>query len=143
MITIPHLPRRAVLIGLCYGGIILSWLSLEDNSVLPAVLIGISLSLLIALRWLFVRLGGKLIALNTALFGGIALGALIGAGAALATAALMLFKNGFHAHVFPDYPGGMIVEILLKTPAWTLAGGLCGLGVVLLMLAFGKSAQSA
>ncbi|MCY3834403.1 MAG: hypothetical protein OXG85_15430 [Chloroflexi bacterium] len=56
-------------------------------------------------------------------------GALIGALAAITTALLMLFKDLRHAHIFPDYPPGMMLETLEKLPIWALAGGLAGFGI--------------
>ncbi len=46
-------------------------------------------------------------------------------------AALMLIKNGLHAHLFPDYPFGMIAEILTRAPVWALAGIFAGVGALL------------
>ena len=60
-------------------------------------------------------------------------GALIGALASLTTPLLMLFKDLRHAHVFPDYPAGMMLATLERMPAWALAGGLAGFGIGLLL----------
>jgi hypothetical protein len=46
-------------------------------------------------------------------------------------ALLMLIKDGLHAHLFPDYPFGMIVDILGRAPLWALAGILAGIGLLL------------
>lgn len=132
---LPMLPRYFRLLAFIFGAAIFLWLSIEDNHAAPAALLGGGMSALVGTHWLFDKFGGKAVALNTLITGGILLGALIGAGSTLTTALLMLLKNGSHGHVFPDYPLGMIIEILWRFPAWALAGGLIGLGVALLWLA--------
>ncbi|PJF26317.1 MAG: hypothetical protein CUN53_08335, partial [Phototrophicales bacterium] len=47
------------------------------------------------------------------------------------TSALMLLKNGLHGHVFPDYPFGVIAEMLLRAPVWIGAGALTALAWLL------------
>jgi len=142
-VTVPPLPPRFTLIALCFGGILFSWLSLEDSSVLPASLIGAGVAILMALRWVFVRFGGRTLAFSTALLGAILAGMVIGASAAVLTAALMLFKNGMHAHVFPDFPGGLILDMIVRAPAWAVAGALVGAGVALMINTSDQAAQSA
>jgi hypothetical protein len=123
--------RRARLLTLGYGISVFLWLRIEDNSLLPAVVAGLGLSLLAAFLWLTNNLGGKGLRLRYVLPGAALLGALCGLGAATATTGMMLLKNGMHGHVFPDFPFGVIVEILQRAPMWALAGGLAGLGLVL------------
>lgn len=112
-----------VLIALC-GLAVLIWMSVEDTSVVPPVALGLSISLLVAafqfrknktLHW------GLLV---TALFG-----AAVGLGTAFAAALLMLLKTGWHGHIVPDYPLGMLLDVLRRAPAWAAAGGLAGLGL--------------
>lgn len=126
-----HNPRRTRLLILAYGILVFLWLRIEDNSVLPAVTAGLGLSLLAAFIWLTNNLSGRTLRLRYALPGAALLGGLCGLGAAAATAGLMLLKNGMHGHVFPDFPFGIIVEILQRAPLWALAGGLIGLGLAL------------
>jgi uncharacterized membrane protein len=128
---VPRLPRRFTLIVLCYAGIILSWLGLEDNAIVPVALIGAGGALVVSARWLCVRLGGRAFMFSTALAGGALFGMVSGAGAAVLTALLMLFKNGMHGHIFPDYPGGLIIAMLARAPLWSIAGALLGAAFVL------------
>ena len=138
MFTLP--PRRPRLrwIALGYGVVLLLWTSLEDNGVALVTLAGVALMLIAAAFWLRRRFGGRSIAARDALIGAVLIGAVAGAGSAGATAALMLLKVGLHAHVFPDYPFGMIVDMLRRAPVWALAGSLAALGVTLALLARGK-----
>lgn len=124
-------PRRIRIAALGCGVGVFFWLRIEDNSVLPAVIAGLALSLLGALIWAARNLGGKTLRLRWIVLGAALLGGLCGLGAAVATAGLMLLKNGMHGHVFPDFPFGVIIEILQRAPLWTLAGGLAGLGLAL------------
>jgi hypothetical protein len=131
-LTFPHHnAHRARLIALVCGIAIFFWLRLEDNTILPAVLAGLALSLLAAFLWLNNKFGGKTLRLRDALLGAALFGALCGMGTAAVTAGLMLLKNGMHGHFFPDYPFGVIVEILQRAPLWALAGGLASLGLTL------------
>jgi hypothetical protein len=43
----------------------------------------------------------------------------------------MLVKNGLHSHLFPDYPFGLIVDLLARAPLWALAGMFAGIGLLL------------
>jgi presenilin-like A22 family membrane protease len=47
----------------------------------------------------------------------------------------MLIKNGLHAHLFPDYPFGLIASVIARAPAWALAGSLAGLALMLVWAA--------
>lgn len=119
--------RRAAL--LLIGLAILLWSGLEDKDVAAVVMLGALSSTTLTL-WLLSRiyagLTDKPIAMALA-------GALAGALASLCTAALMLFKNLRHAHVFPDYPAEMLLAVLERLPLWSIAGALAGLGIGLLL----------
>ena len=115
------------------GIAILLWSGMEDNDARLVTLLGWLLAtplgmMLFNSRRLptgFKRLGAiKLAALS---------GALIGSLASMTTPLLMLFKDLRHAHVFPDYPAGMMLATFERMPAWTLAGGLAGLGIGILL----------
>jgi hypothetical protein len=112
---------------------VLLWSSLEDNGVLPAALLGGGLALLLVVAWLTheKRYGGKVVAGRSVVLMAALFGAAVGFGAALAAAALMLLKDGLHSHLFPDYPFGMIVDILARAPLWALAGMLASMGALL------------
>jgi predicted lysophospholipase L1 biosynthesis ABC-type transport system permease subunit len=130
---IPAHWRRLALIG---GGLLVFfWLRLEDHGVLVALLMGLVVAGLALAFWLWPRLAGRpwqspvlVLALGLA---GMALGLLT----ALSAALLMLLKNGFHGHLNPDYPAGLIGDTLARAPAWGLAGALLGVSVALLLLA--------
>lgn len=74
---------------------------------------------------------GRTFAARAALLGAALAGAAFGLAASLAVAALMLIKDGLHSHLFPDYPFGMIVDILMRAPLWALAGIFAGVGLLL------------
>ncbi len=119
--------RRGAL--LLTGLAILLWSGFEDSDTSAVTLLGALLALALTL-WLLTRLaaGSALKPVHFALSG-----ALAGALVSLCTAALMLFKNLRHAHVFPDYPAEMLLAVLQRLPPWTIAGGLAGLGIGLLL----------
>ncbi|MFN8450475.1 MAG: hypothetical protein U0521_18290 [Anaerolineae bacterium] len=125
--TVPAYSGRLRLIALAYGALLLFWSSLEDNSVLPVALLGGGLALLALSLWLTRRYGGRIFAARTALLGAALAGAAFGLAASLAVAVLMLIKDGLHSHLFPDYPFGMIVDILTRAPLWALAGSFAGI----------------
>lgn len=132
---IPTVGPRARLIALAYGIGLLLWLSLEENSVAGAALLGLGLAALILVLTTADKLGSKRVAASAVPPAAALLGAAIGLGAAVAGASLMFFKNALHAHVFPDYPVSLIGALLGRGPAWTLAGALLGLGAGLTWLA--------
>lgn len=139
-LTLPRLARRWRRLGvIVYGASALLWLQLEDNGALAVSLFGAALALLLALLWLSDHAGGTTHTAHLVLVGALLLGAVIGLGAALATAVLMLLKTGLHSHLFPDYPPGMILATLERAPVWMLAGALSGAGVVLAWLALRPS----
>lgn len=122
--NLPPRDARARWIALIYGAGLLVWLSTEDDRVLPVVLIGLGGALLTA----YFALAGRAISL----LGAALLGAGVGAGTGVAAALLMLLKIGMHAHPFPDYPPGLILDLLRRVPTWALAGALTTTAVALL-----------
>jgi MFS superfamily sulfate permease-like transporter len=126
---------RARLIGLVCGVAVFLWLRIEDQNVLFAVLCGISLAVASLGIYAWKLTSGRRYPAQTALIGGVLFGGLCGLASALVTAILMLLKNGFHAHLFPDFPFGMISDMLLRAPIWALAGALIGFGVMAAALA--------
>ena len=119
--------RRAAL--LLTGLAILLWSGLEDSDSSAVTLLG-ALSAITLTLWLLsrIRAGPAFNPFSIALAG-----ALAGALASLCTAALMLFKNLRHAHIFPDYPAEMLLAVLERLPVWAIAGGLAGLAIGLLL----------
>ncbi len=136
---IPSLPRRADLIGIGYGAILFVWLALEDQNALAPAVLGAVGAMLFGLRWILMRMGGKPIHTQTAVIGAILWGAAAGAGGAGMAAILMFFKTAWHAHVFPDYPLPMIIEMLGRSPAWAASGALGALAVIVFRLAARKT----
>lgn len=115
------------------GGVgLFLWLSLEDDAPYFAVIAGSALTLLLAYAAITAWWGGKTLSPSAWWIAAGVGGALIGGGSAVISAALMLFKNGMHAHVFPDYPAGLILAMLERAPVWALAGALIGVALLLL-----------
>ena len=110
---------------LLYGVAVLLWLQVEDNRVMTVVLFGLGLSMLVAWHKA-ARLHRRAALMEAAL-----LGAIVGAGTALATCGLMLLKTGLHSHIYPDYPPAQMIAILSRMPIWALAGALSALGLAL------------
>ncbi|MDE2820023.1 MAG: hypothetical protein OXN94_05555 [Chloroflexota bacterium] len=109
------------------------WLGKEDSDVVAVTALGLILAgstvwwLIFLRRRSDIRASGKPCA-YLGILGGICVGALSSFFAAL----LMLLKDLRHGHIFPDYPPELIIATLERLPAWSLAGGLIGLGVSLL-----------
>jgi hypothetical protein len=140
--TIPHVGRRLRIIGLLYGFGLFLWMSVEDNAVWPVTLFGFGLSALMAALTFLDKLGGKKLPVRVLLPVVITSGALVGLGTAIATAVLMFFKNALHAHMFWDYPPGLILAIVRRAFAWASAGALVGLGLTLGWLALSSYEQN-
>ncbi|MBK8020349.1 MAG: hypothetical protein IPK19_02720 [Chloroflexi bacterium] len=105
---------------------ILQWMSLEDHSATLPTLLGLFVSSLVAFR--HAALSDQPVRANLRL---VLNGLGIGLGTSLTAALLMLLKTGWHGHLFPDFPLGMIVDVLVRAPAWGAAGMLVGLGALL------------
>ncbi len=127
-------PRTRLLAVVC-GLLIFLWFTPEDNQVWPVTILGILLSLVVVGLTIIRRLGGTTIPARYVLPGALLVGALTGLGASLSIAGLMFFKNALHAHLFLDYPPGMMLAMLGRAPGWTLAGALVGLGTAFAWLA--------
>lgn len=139
MLTLPErshsLQRRLRWLLIGCGLLIFFWMGLEDRHVWPVAMIGTGTSFLLTVFWFTRRFGGQVfygvrVLLVLGLLGGIA-----GLGGSITTALLMLFKNARHAHLFPDFPFGLMASILALAPVWALIGGLVGVGLGLLVLA--------
>ena len=135
LFTFPRLDYRFRLIVIGYGLALLLWMSLEDTHTEPVVALGVALSLLVSLRTLLRRLGGQGVSIRQFLLILAFSGGLFGVGASISTALLMFFKNAWHAHLFLDFPPGIMLAILERAPAWGLAGVLIGIGIGLSWLA--------
>jgi len=131
---LPGLGRWSRLLALAYGFALFVWLSVEDTASWPPVLFGLGLSSLIAILLTLDKIGGRWLAGRYVPVVGFLLGAVIGLGTSLAAAVLMFFKNARHAHLFPDYPAGMMLAVLERAPLWAVAGALAGLSIGLAWL---------
>ncbi|MBZ0317191.1 MAG: hypothetical protein K8L91_12285 [Anaerolineae bacterium] len=132
-LKIPQHTLTHNLLAIGYGGGLMIWLSTESTHVGLTAMLGFGLALMIVglsvLHWL----GGRNLNLMrgwTVLFG-----AITGAFTPITTFFLMLFKNVQHSHIVPDFSNEVMWEILARTPAWTLAGGLIGGAFLMLSLA--------
>lgn len=141
MIQIPTPNRRIRFMVMGYGLVLFLWFTSEDNQVLPVTLLGWGMAALVVFMTLVNKLGGRQIPARYTIPVGLALGALVGLGSGVATAAFMFFKNALHAHLFFDFPAPMMLAILERAPYWGLAGGLAGLGTALAWAALKLSAK--
>jgi hypothetical protein len=135
MIEIPRIRSGVRLLMLAYGALLLFWMSLEDQTTLPVVILGSGLALLMVVGVVLSRLGGVTLRMRQWLLLLPSAGAVAGALAAVMTACLMFFKTAWHAHPFPDYPPQMMLAMLERVPAWALAGLLVGVAGLLLRMA--------
>jgi hypothetical protein len=133
--TLPPIDYRLRLIVIGYAVSLLVWMSLEDTHTQPVVALGAGLSVLVSLHVILRRLGGQTLTAQQSLLVLTVGGGLAGAGASISTALLMFFKNAWHAHLFPDFPPGLMLAILERAPAWELAGLLIGMGIGLSWMA--------
>lgn len=128
-LTLPQLGSRSRFAMIGYGLLILIWLSLEDTSSLSVAFLGTGLAFLILVFSLLNRIGGQSFSLKQSFFGIIILGAFTGALAAICTTLLMFFKSSWHGHQFLDYPPQMMLAMLSRALAWSVAGLLMGLAI--------------
>jgi hypothetical protein len=132
---VPRPGRKLRWLVIVCGLVIFLWMGPEDNHLGRVTLLGTISALLAVIYWTLRALGGKVIPGRYVPPLGMLLGALTGLGASVSTALLMFFKNVWHAHLFPDFPAGLIGAMLERAPVWMLAGGLAGLGLGLIWLA--------
>ncbi len=138
MIRFPHRSRKTRWIVILYGVGVFFWLGLEDNNLVGAILMGLISAGLAVFLWIQERLAQRIFPARYLPLLSLIMGGLIGAGTSLFSAGLMLFKNARHAHLFPDYPAGLMGAILSRAPIWTVGGALVGIGIGFLWLAFAR-----
>lgn len=138
MIRLPPRSRKTRWIVILYGGSVFFWLGLEDNNVVGATLMGLIGAGLAVFLWIQERVAQQIFPARYLPLLSLIMGGLIGVGTSLLTAGLMLFKNARHAHLFPDYPAGLMGAILSRAPLWMVGGALVGIGIGFLWLAFAK-----
>lgn len=142
MITLPQRSRSVRWLVILYGFLIFFWSAFEDNHIWPVSLLGTGLSALLIGLWIVNKFGGQTLNQWQILLLGALGGGMIGIGASIATVLLMLFKNARHAHLFPDFPAGLMGAILTRTPVWAWAGALVGLGLGFVALAIDNQREN-
>jgi len=123
---------RFRLLALAYGAALLVWFGLEDQNTWTVTLLGVLLAGLLTAGWMLRQYHAVFGQRKYRILAMILSGGIIGAGSSLATVFLMFFKNAWHAHIFPDYPTGLMIATLERLPVWSVAGALLGLAVGLL-----------
>lgn len=126
---LPRRGSRSRLAALACGIAIFVWLGPEDTQVWPVAALGTVTAALAVWLWTLGRLGGARLSARQMTLLAALLGAVTGLAATIITAALMLLKNAYHAHFFPDYPPNLMGAMIQRAPAWALAGMLTGLAL--------------
>lgn len=111
--------------ALCLGAVILFWLSVEDRSELPAVIMGSLIAITGASGYLVADRRHRRLSIRGHVLVGMAAGLAVPVVAAL----LMTLKTGLHGHGVPDYTWEQYLAVLYTTPAWLIGGGLIAAGV--------------
>ena len=111
--------RRLFLIS---GIAVLLWSGMEDNDALLVTLLGALLATAATMMLFASHRLRPLMARGSRPRRMAIAGATIGTLASVDTPLLMLFKDIRHAHIYPDYPAGMMLATLERMPAWALAG---------------------
>lgn len=95
---------------------------------MPVVtVLGIMLAFILLLLGITHHFGGRELSVSGWLITAGLVGGLLGVGSAICTAGLMIFKNAWHAHAYPDFPADMVVGVIIRLPVRGLAGMLIGL----------------
>jgi hypothetical protein len=143
-------PSRAAWI--VAGGAWFLWIGVEDQGPRRPLLLAGGLAMALGLttlrRWRRWRRGetrgtdphepswiravdGRVVWLAMSTLTGLVAGALVGPGAAV----LMLIKTSLHSHATPEFLPADLAEVLIRTPAWMLAGLCAGAALGLTLLA--------
>lgn len=112
------------------------WIALE-GSLIRAVLLASSASVLAGIYLLQRWLGGRSLRLPWWLALSATLGILIGFSSSMLTLVAMALKTGLHAHG-PEFTTQQIDWVVAQIPWWTTAGLLAGVGLGLIAAAIGK-----
>lgn len=132
LLKIPTQRRQHTFLTFGYGAILLVWLSIEDSTVLLVSLLGAGLATLLVsltvMRWW----GGRVLTAGQWLPAALLYGGVIGFTAIWCTVGLMVFKNAWHSHAYPDFPTVIVTGMTARLLPWTIAGSLIGGSVGLL-----------
>lgn len=118
-----------------YGVMVLVWLSSESKNVFSTSLLGVGMAFGITSLFIIVRFGERVLMPPIWLPGVMACGAFIGLASSFTTSLLMVMKNVQHSHLYPDFPGEVVVGIWQRAPAWMLAGILLSAALALARVA--------
>lgn len=134
--TVPKFQNKHRLMAIAYGALVLAWLTPEDNTVIIVSVLGWGLSCLLVMLAVVRWLGGRTFSPSQAAAGMVIAGIAVGFGAVWCTMGLMIFKNAWHSHAYPDFATTVVVGIGRRLLAWTTAGGLLGGAAAWLRLGF-------
>lgn len=109
--------------GIGAGIFILFWLPIEDASEQSSIIIAITISILLATRYLI----NFPVDTPKQIFFHALIGSLAGAGAILMAIFLLAFKSGLHNHDFPDYSSEQFINIARFSPFLIASGFLLSL----------------
>lgn len=117
--------------ALALGILGIFWVPVEDLNDHYAVLFAAAICTLMAARWVVSVSAQK----RPRFIFYIIIGLLAGLAVSPLAVLLMAFKIGLHGHPVPDFTFAQITAVALRTPIWTMGGGLIGLGIAFLGVA--------
>ena len=109
------------------GMVLLFWLSIEDQSELPALLMSTLVAVLVAILYMVV--GRRYTSLSVRAY--LLVGMIAGLAVPLVALALMTLKIGIHGHGVPDYSVQQYIHVVYTIPGWILGGALIAGGAAL------------
>ncbi len=109
------------------GMVLLFWLSIEDQSELPALLMSTLVVILVTLRYMIVGMRFRSLSWRAYLL----VGMIAGLAVPLIALSLMTLKIGIHGHGVPDYSLQQYINVVYTIPGWIVGGGLIASGAAL------------
>jgi hypothetical protein len=131
MLTIPSRPRWLNLLTAFYA-VFLFFALTPGESIALVTIFGWLLAGLLTTQVIF-RYAGRSFAPRRWVPAGLAIGAFTGLTAACATAFLMILRSTLHESAYGDFSLPLILAIVIRIPAWSLAGVLLAAGGLLLI----------
>jgi hypothetical protein len=136
MLRLARRPPFIMTLTMIYGVVALFLITTTDSTWIMSLL-GVLLALLCVLHVVY-RLGHSYIFQPRLWIPGIIfLGAFVGAGGVGATMLILLIKMSLQNTMYLDYP--LIAGMTERLPTWTVAGGLIGLAMALVLYGRGGS----